>query len=403
MFKQFQYVLLVLLSLVLSSSCSRETKTENQVAARFYAVEAEPNYQADLSKRQVFPFSVVPGGTITKEEVKAKVAADPTVREHYKGIDFDKLKPFRLTRPAMGYVSYRIGNKIFWTSQRLYLKPGEILLSDGISMLRGRCGNRVSLIPMGPVRKGEPSQAVLDLPSWDSPVFQAMVREANSLDGGLPFSLPGDMPQTIASIQRDLPDSYFPVAPPPGLTGPGAIGGGLPGGLPSGGPSDTILLTNQPPLVYVAVTPTAPIVPPFILIPSITPVEITYNFTPPGIFNGLPIGVGSPVLFIDVPIARGIDFPVYTPPGFPIFPLTPPVILPPDTPIVHRPIELTPPLGPPNGPPHGPLSTPPDPLPPETVPPPVAPIPEPATLFLVPAAAALLIYYRRAATAKAGS
>ncbi len=407
---------MVILNLVvLFQSCSREVKKENEVAARFYAVEEpeKPNHQADLSKRSVFPFSVVPGGTINKEEVKAKIEIDPVVREHYKGIDLDKLKTYRLTRPAMGYVSYRIGKKIFWTVQRLYLKPGEIVLSDGINLIRGRCGNLISLTARLPVlHKAEPSEAAMDLPSWNGSVFQAMVREANGLDGGLTLALPGQTPQIIASMQRDLPDTYFPVAPPVGLTGPGAIGGGLPGDPPSGGGNDLILLTNQPPVVYVVGTPTSP-VPPFVLVPSITPVEIAYNIVPPAVYTGPPIGTGSPILFTDVPFTPGLQFPPYAPPGITIYTMPPPIYVttgPPVTvipPIIILPILTPPGVTPPEVTPPG--VTPPTPLPPDvvvppdTVPPPVSPVPEPSTLLLVTAAAALFYVYKRAATAKAGS
>ena len=408
MFKHFQYGIAVLLLVVLSQSCSREAKKENQVAARFYAVEEtwgeKPNFQADLSKRKVFPFSVVPGGTITKEEVKAKVACDATVREHYKGIDFDKLKPYRLTRPAMGYVSYRIGNKIYWTAQRLYLKAGEVLLSDGVSIIRGRCGNRVSLVAMDPVlHKAEPSEAVMDLPSWDAPVFQAMVREANSLDGGLPFGLSAQLPPTFVALQRDLPSSYFPVAPPAGLTGPGSIGGGLPTGIVSGNPSETIVLTNQPPIIYVGGTPTNPNYP--ISIPTIMPIEIAYNFPPSVFYSGQPIGTGSPTLFVEVPFTPSLQFPPQRPPNFPVDPNQPPIVLPPTNVVVEQPIVIppgvgTPPTKPPDLiPPTEPISL----IPPETVTPPVEPVPEPGTLVLVSAAAALIYLYRRAAAAKAGS
>ena len=138
-------VFLLIGAVLLVSACSRDNQKQNLVSATFHAEELAPNHKVELSQRKVFPFSVVPGGAISKAEVLAMVAKDPIVREHYKGIDLDKLKPYCLTQSAQGYVSYRVGNRIYWTTRRLYLKAGEILLSDGVNVLRGRCGNRVSV------------------------------------------------------------------------------------------------------------------------------------------------------------------------------------------------------------------------------------------------------------------
>jgi len=133
---------LVLVTTVFSlTACSRQPQPQNRVAASFHAEELPQHYKADLSQRKVFPFSVVPSGTMSRKGVQLKVDADAVVGDHYRGLQLDKLKPFRLAKPAQGLVSYRIGNKIFWTAQRLYLKPGEILPSDGVNLIRGRSGN----------------------------------------------------------------------------------------------------------------------------------------------------------------------------------------------------------------------------------------------------------------------
>jgi len=92
----------VVFGLLALSGCSRDTKPENTVAASFRAEELPEDFKLDLCNRKVFPFSVVPGGTVNKSEAKLKAAADPIVRKHYAGIQFDKLKPFRLTKPAEG-------------------------------------------------------------------------------------------------------------------------------------------------------------------------------------------------------------------------------------------------------------------------------------------------------------
>ena len=60
-------------------------------------------------------------------------------------------------------MSYRIGNSVFWTRNRIALKSGETILTDGVRDARTRCGNQIADQP-GPVSPLEPSEAVLDSP-----------------------------------------------------------------------------------------------------------------------------------------------------------------------------------------------------------------------------------------------
>ena len=384
-----------LFAICLLFSCSREEKPENRVAASFHAEELPNDFKVDLSKRKVFPFSVVPGGTVTRDEVKTKVASDPVVREHYKGIQIDKLKPFRLTKPAQGYVSYRIGNRIFWTAQRLYLKPGEILLSDGLNMIRGRCGNRISLVAGDPVQRvGAPSEAVLDLPSWDIPVFQAMADEANRRDSDGPlFEFRGNGPAPLAGLTGKIPEAVFNVAPP--VVGPGLIGGGLPGGLPPADKGGEIII-HPSPVIFISSLPLT-IPPPGILLPSITPIEIARVDLPPFFIGGHPIGIGGPVFFIgDLQFPPSVFVPpTYFPPSILSPGGTPPFLfIPPSVVVPPGESNPPPPVGPPTGPP---TVRPEDPVvPPNAEPPPVFhPVPEPSTLGMVALAAALIYLLKR--------
>jgi hypothetical protein len=49
----------------------------------------------------------------------------------------------RLALARTVYVSYRIGNHIYWTRRRLTLHKGEKLITDGRMTARSRCANRV--------------------------------------------------------------------------------------------------------------------------------------------------------------------------------------------------------------------------------------------------------------------
>lgn len=358
-------------------SCTKEPETKNRVAASFHAEELPENYQADLKKRPVFPFSVVPGGTVGKEDAKARAKADPVVRQHYQGIQLDSLQPFRLTKPAQGYVSYRVGNRVFWTSRRLYLKPGELLLSDGKNLIRGRCGNRVSLDPQQPVMPaGEPTEAALDLASYDMPNFTGGALDPNLFK--LAQNLPG--PASIQSTSTPAAES-FSVAPSPHA--PGMITGGLPGGLSDPGQKGSIYLETGyfgvfpvPPSSFD--TPSLP-VPPVVL----PPFPVVYNWPGPTFYTYPPTGLETPpfIGWGGVPLFPGGDvpnpfpgLPPYVNPPFYVREGTPPFVVPPDT--VIPPGETTnPPSDPPNNEP----------------PPGFEIIPEPSTVWMVGLAAVVLL------------
>ena len=114
-------------------------------------------------KRKVYPYSIVPGGAQTLAEAK-RAMSDPAVRINYAGIDLNKLKQVVLTADLSGYVSYRYGDRVYWTSKVLHLKAGETIFTDGQHIVRGRCLNCYSANPMLPTRAQEPAEKVLDTP-----------------------------------------------------------------------------------------------------------------------------------------------------------------------------------------------------------------------------------------------
>jgi len=369
-------------ALLLLASCSRQPE-KNQVAATFHVEELPADHKVDLSQRKVFPFSIVPGGTVSAGEVKAKVAADPVVRQHYANLNLGQLKPFRLSQPASAYLSYRIGNRVFWTTRRMYLKPGELLLSDGANLLRGRCGNRISTVPQHPILPGaEPTEATFDQPSYDVPVFQALSEDALGQLGDSPlFKLPGNLPPPSLTDAAALPAGSFAVAPPLGL-----IGGGFPGAWAEprdpGGEiriQDTAFFPvwSNPPNLEVpglVVNPWLPLQP-----PGSTLNFQTYDYTP--------IGFNTPILIaFGIPLLPGH-------PGGPD-PLHPPGYLVPDFPIGDgtHPFVFTPPADPGEVNPPGESNPQPHPVHPETEKPPeLEPIPEPNSWWLAALAVLLLL------------
>lgn len=162
-------------------------------------------------------YSVIPGGVHSEKQLARVLATDPVVARHYANFDLHKLRFFRLRRGREAYVSYRLGNLIFWTSRKIRLFAGETLLTDGTHLARARCGNRVSFTPEQPTTSWQPSPLALSLPILHLAPASA--------------SLPPLSPPAVHVLSADGPtpsSGVLPIFPifflPPG----GGSGGGTP-------------------------------------------------------------------------------------------------------------------------------------------------------------------------------
>lgn len=117
-----------------------------------------------IEGRLVYPYSVIPGGVQDIRELKFIAEHDPVVASHYSGFDYDHARIVRLVLAQTAYVSYRIGNHIYWTRHRLALHKGEKLITDGRKTIRARCGNRVETLPQQATSSVEPSPEKFDQP-----------------------------------------------------------------------------------------------------------------------------------------------------------------------------------------------------------------------------------------------
>ena len=113
-------------------------------------------------KRRVYPYSIVPGGLADRKELAHAIVMDKVVAVHYAAFEADKATVETVRKPRAVYVSYRKGDKVYWTAKKLHLAAGETLLSDGKNEIRGRCGNRISDVPQQPVEARGPSEEELD-------------------------------------------------------------------------------------------------------------------------------------------------------------------------------------------------------------------------------------------------
>jgi PEP-CTERM motif len=172
------------------------------------------------SARAIYPYSVIPGGVESAAELRNSITHDAVVAEHYQGFAVERARVVRLSEDRALYVSYRLGNRVFWSKKRFTLLKGETVITDGEHMVRTRCGNRVAEAPAGPVLAAEPT-------------FEAEPAEvAQTLAGGpgllgAPFA-PGDVPLIPPPVSGIPPASGSPgggIFFPPGTP---IVGGGPP-------------------------------------------------------------------------------------------------------------------------------------------------------------------------------
>jgi hypothetical protein len=118
--------------------------------------------QVAQAVRRIYPYSIVPGGVRDGAEVARMVRMDRVVAQHYASFDASKARVVKIDKPRAVYVSYRKGDKVFWSANKHTLVAGETVLSDGNGEIRTRCGNRISDTAQLPVEAHGPSEAELD-------------------------------------------------------------------------------------------------------------------------------------------------------------------------------------------------------------------------------------------------
>jgi hypothetical protein len=190
--------------------------------------------------RPVYPYSVVAGGVEDAKELKWVAEHDPIVAAHYAGFDYDHARVVRLTLARTAYVSYRIGNRVYWTHRRVTLHKGEKVITDGRITARARCANRVEEVPQQAAAPVEPP-----VEKFDQPVRTgsgtALQRPPVPFESALlnrPGS-PGLGPMGPLSLYDPISGGgWTPISPPPlpsGLCGPGRKKGTVTTGCCVGG------------------------------------------------------------------------------------------------------------------------------------------------------------------------
>jgi hypothetical protein len=201
-----------------------------------YLVESQavPKIQT-RSRRLVYPYSVVPGGVTSANELQQAAAHDSVVATHYAGFNYRRAHLIGVKQAQKVYLSYRLHNKVFWTLRQASLHPGEKLLTDGTLTARARCGNQVSVLPHVATSPDEPTLAELDRPDAMASGIEGFPAAPDSklaVDPGLPIS--PSRPGATGIVGGGGPPGVF-LPPPIGGGGGGGNGGGGNGGGGGGG------------------------------------------------------------------------------------------------------------------------------------------------------------------------
>jgi hypothetical protein len=241
--------------------------------------------------RPVYRYSVIPGGAYTPRELEDAMNRDPVVAEAYRSVAAAGVHAEVVAADTQAYMSYRVGDGIYWTKHPIRLRRGETILTDGATELRGRCGNGISFDPMLPTADSEPTPMELE----------ALVAPTPPVVGSRPLAF-----DFLA--QGGIPWSFSPN----GLSAAGSTPGGLVGaiqpaavgGTPPAGEGVSPLDVAPPPDASVDV-PGAPSLPPGT--PSLPPGTPSLTPSVPGfeLASGPSGGDGTPIVLVTIP--GGLD------------------------------------------------------------------------------------------------
>lgn len=179
---------------------------------------------ASAAKHTVYPYSVVPGGVLTPDELRAASERDPLVALHYAGFDFRNARVIRLKSPRLVYLSYRHKENIFWTKRQVKLCAGEQVLTDGKIVARTRCANRISATPQAAISADEPAAAEMERPVAGGTALRTPfpVKFESALLRQRPdWFDPADPPTAWA--HGLFAGNYYPITFPPPLPGGGGV------------------------------------------------------------------------------------------------------------------------------------------------------------------------------------
>ncbi len=171
-------------------------------------LEIKPPRLSFRAARQMFPFSVIPGGVLDTRELTDSMTKDAVVRDHYRDLQPEQMWFTRVKKPMMAYVSYRKGSQVSWTTHPVAIPANELVLTDGNHMVRARCGNRIEL------KRPQPLPTTVLPPEVPPPDI--------ALETGLPALVPPTVYPPVPPNTQIAEAHASPDGRPPGLTPPTA-------------------------------------------------------------------------------------------------------------------------------------------------------------------------------------
>ncbi len=204
-----------------------------------------------------YPYSIIPGGAYSPSELRDADQEDDVVKAHYADFNMKNVKMEQTTEDRYEYASYRMKQKVYWTKKKLRIPKGELLLTDGGSWARARCGNRLSDVPRTPVSDHEPPPSQLSMPPMppNAPMDLAETPPYSPLSSVPPIVIE-QFPPVVAPVVSVTPPPELPPITPILPVVP--IAPIVPVIFPPATPPGTPPVT--PPTT--PVTPTPPVIPP---------------------------------------------------------------------------------------------------------------------------------------------
>jgi hypothetical protein len=164
--------------------------------------------------RPIYPYSVIRGGAYSEAELIDVLDHDPVVARHYSGFHRTLVWTVASAFVKPMYLSYRIGDSIYWTSRPVQIPRGETLLTDGHSYARARCGNMLSDRPGIPVNDTEPAPELFDAPRRPSNTIADLETWTEDRLMAPPSALFGETPTVSPQVISAVSGLPAEVGPP---------------------------------------------------------------------------------------------------------------------------------------------------------------------------------------------
>jgi hypothetical protein len=173
-------------------------------------------------RKVIYPYSIIPGGVQSIDELRSAIARDPVVSTQYAAFRMEYARILRLDRELKMHVSYRRGDKVYWTEREIKLAKGEIIITDGSETALARCGNLVAEAVEAPASPNEPTEHELNTPIPNP--YGPVELESDNRFPGIQFVSDPYVPPAGTGLRPSggpTPNAFVPSGPPGPIPYPG--------------------------------------------------------------------------------------------------------------------------------------------------------------------------------------